>query len=405
MAVNPKIGFGSAGWKNGQNLEAFLDKWGNALIATARRYSPTPTDADDAYQRAVEILLTKAPDLESEEHCIAWMQTVVRNEALQLHRPTKKFIDEEFEKIGESLVADAPAPDEAFELNEELAWGREALARIRPEQTRCLLLKADGMSNPEICQATGFSYAKVNRLLSEGRKALGLRVTAISGGHECERIEPILVSMADDAADAAAAADANLHLEHCSACRTTLRDLRDAPSSLAALFPVGTAFVADRSFAGSIIDQLNAWVANVQERLVGHAASGGEVITAKKLAAGASIVAALAGGAAVVERGTDGERPRTEPTTTRSSDASSGPLFDELDVKKPTRRESRTARKSQVEREGEENQRAIEANDAVAQDPRDVTQDPESGAISGDPNDAVPESAPDDTGFDVGLDQ
>ena len=405
MAVNPKSGFGSSAWTSEQNLEAFLEKWGNALLATARRYSPTPTDADDAYQRAVEILLTKSPAHESAEHCVAWMHTVVRNEALQLHRPAKKIVDAEFEKISEALVADAPAPDEAFELDEELAWGREALARIRPEQTRCLLLKADGLTNPEICEVTGFSYAKVNRLLSEGRKALGLRVTAIAGGRECERVQPLLLLMANDDADAAATSDAKLHLEHCAACRATLRDLRDAPSSLAALFPVGTMFVADRSLAGSIVDHVNVWVGSVQERLFGHATTGGEVVTAKKLAAGASIVAALAGGAVVIERGVDSDRPHAVSSVPATDGVKDGPLFDELKVDKPAARKKRVARQSRTEREGEDNRRAIEANDSAAQDPREITQVPEGSGMSGDPNDAVPESAPEDTGFNVGLDQ
>ena len=52
-----------------------------ALRRTARRYSLCADDADDAYQRALEILLTKAPTDDLRE-LIRWTQTVVKHEAL-----------------------------------------------------------------------------------------------------------------------------------------------------------------------------------------------------------------------------------------------------------------------------------------------------------------------------------
>ena len=54
---------------------------GAQILATARRYAATPEDAEDAYQRAFEILLTKAPTT-SEDELVPWLKTVVRNEAI-----------------------------------------------------------------------------------------------------------------------------------------------------------------------------------------------------------------------------------------------------------------------------------------------------------------------------------
>ena len=48
---------------------------------TARRYSICADDAEDAYQRALEILLTKAPPIEG-DGLVRWMQTVTKREAL-----------------------------------------------------------------------------------------------------------------------------------------------------------------------------------------------------------------------------------------------------------------------------------------------------------------------------------
>ena len=117
------------------------------------------------------------------------------------------------------------------------------------------------------------------------------------------------------------------------------------------------------------------------------------------------IVAALAGGAVVIERGVDSDRPHAVSSVPATDGVKDGPLFDELKVDKPAARKKRVARQSRTEREGEDNRRAIEANDSAAQDPREITQVPEGSGMSGDPNDAVPESAPEDTGFNVGLDQ
>ncbi len=62
-----------------------LVRHGSQILATARRYAATPEDAEDAYQRAFEILLTKAPTT-SEEELVPWLKTVVKHEAFALRR-------------------------------------------------------------------------------------------------------------------------------------------------------------------------------------------------------------------------------------------------------------------------------------------------------------------------------
>ena len=56
-----------------------------ALRRTARRFSICAEDAEDAFQRALEILLLKAPPGEARE-LIRWMQTVTKHEALAIRR-------------------------------------------------------------------------------------------------------------------------------------------------------------------------------------------------------------------------------------------------------------------------------------------------------------------------------
>jgi hypothetical protein len=53
---------------------ALLARHGAQILATARRYAITPEDAEDAedaYQRALEILLTRAPTI-SQQELVRW---------------------------------------------------------------------------------------------------------------------------------------------------------------------------------------------------------------------------------------------------------------------------------------------------------------------------------------------
>src|SRR5215210_1867784 len=62
---------------------------GSQILATARRYSATPEDAEDAYQRGLEILLTKAPTT-SEDELVPWLKTVVKHEAFAIRRQRER---------------------------------------------------------------------------------------------------------------------------------------------------------------------------------------------------------------------------------------------------------------------------------------------------------------------------
>jgi DNA-directed RNA polymerase specialized sigma24 family protein len=66
-----------------------IARHGPQVLATARRYSSTPEDAEDAYQRGLEILLTKAPTT-SEEELVPWLKTVVKHEAFAIRRQRER---------------------------------------------------------------------------------------------------------------------------------------------------------------------------------------------------------------------------------------------------------------------------------------------------------------------------
>jgi RNA polymerase sigma factor (sigma-70 family) len=215
---------------------ALLARHGAQILATARRYAASREDAEDAYQRALEILLTKAPTTREDE-LVPWLKTVVKHEAFALRRQRDRLtpVTGDGEPLERGTAA--AATHEQAERYERLRQGAEALRRLKPQEIRCLVLRAQGLSYREICEVTGFTYTKVNRCLTEGRQALTVRLAGIEGGIECTRLAPLLSALADGEADADALALLRPHLKSCLACRARLREFRAAPGRVAALAP------------------------------------------------------------------------------------------------------------------------------------------------------------------------
>ena len=153
---------------------------------TARRHSLCAEDAEDAYQRALEILLTKAPPCEP-PRLAAWMHTVTKREAMAVRRARDRLLGaqppaRDGEPAGlDSLPGERPGPGERAERRERIARSAEALAALKPQERRALVLKAEGYSYAEIQRIEGWTYTKVNRCMAEGRKAFLERFAAVYG--------------------------------------------------------------------------------------------------------------------------------------------------------------------------------------------------------------------------------
>src|ERR671923_291045 len=222
---------------------ALLERSGAKLLATPRRYAATPEDAEDAYQRAFEILLTKAPTT-TEQELVPWLKTVVKHEAFALRRQR----DRHSPVTDDGQLGDRPTPaaitHEQGERYERLRQGAEALRQLKPQEIRALRLKAEGYSYREICELTGWTYTKVNRCLTEGRQAFARRLAGIEGGVECERFAPLLSALADGEASAEQLAVLRPHMRTCLSCRAKLKEFRAVPARVAALVPPAALVVA-----------------------------------------------------------------------------------------------------------------------------------------------------------------
>ena len=323
-------GNGSAA-KAGPNPEALglLERFGAQMLATARRYSASPHDAEDAYQRATEILLTHRPTGTEDELC-RWLRTTTKHEALAINRHRDRVVP-----AGESPNVPepgGPTPDahDHAERHERLRLGAQALRHLKPQEVRCLLLKAEGFSYQEICEKTGFSYTKVNRCLTEGRRSFLDRVTGIESGEECRRLAPQLSALADGEAQAEGLAALRSHLTTCLTCRARLREYRAVPSRVAALMPPAAIAAGG---GGPLRGMFESLVGAAQDKVaaLGERAHGAvELATGQKVAAVAASTAALAGGGATVdqlnERDAAAETPAAEVKKVKEEVAGPDPL-------------------------------------------------------------------------------
>jgi RNA polymerase sigma factor (sigma-70 family) len=200
---------------------------GAQIMGTARRYAATPDDAEDAYQRGLEILLTKAPTT-CEDDLLPWIKTVVKHEAFALrrHRERHAPITDDGE-LSERATPGSFTNDQA-ERYEDLWQGAEALRQLKPQEIRALQLRAEGYTYAEICEMTGWTYTKVNRCLTEGRQALAIRLAGIHGGIECARLSDSLAAVAAGEASPDDLTALGPHMKSCLACRARLRSLRAA---------------------------------------------------------------------------------------------------------------------------------------------------------------------------------
>ena len=240
------------------------------LRRTASRYSLCPDDVDEALQRGLEILLTKAPS-EDPRELIRWTQTVVKHEALAVRRDRERILSGPASRVredGEDWVALLPAreagPTEKVERREAVARSREALQALKPQELRALGLLAEGYSYAEIGEITGFSRTKVNRCLAEGRERFRRLLAQSEDGSRCTELGPLLSAYCDGEASPGEAAAVREHLRACPNCRATMRSYRAAPGAVAALLPV-------LPIGRSLLDRAHQALADVASRLGGGA--------------------------------------------------------------------------------------------------------------------------------------
>jgi len=213
---------------------------------SARRYSICAEDAEDAYQRGIEILLSKAPTTDL-RYLLPWTRKVIKHEALAIRKVRERTLarpgqSDDGEHPEEDWVQLIPAtgdgPDELTVRRERVARSKEALAGLKPAELKALTQLAEGFSYQEIGALNNWSRTKVNRCLAEGRARFRSTFKESEAGDRCPAFEPMLSACCDGELSRSEMADLENHLAACGHCRSTLRAYRAAPKAAAALAPL-----------------------------------------------------------------------------------------------------------------------------------------------------------------------
>lgn len=241
-----RVAVGSAEARKDATLR-LIDSHDSVFRRTARRYSICADDAEDAYQRALEILLTKAPPIDGDA-LVRWMQVVTKREALAVRRQRERLLsgprapggDEDRDPL-DSIASESPQPMDRAESRERVARSGEALRALKPQEIRALTLKAQGYSYKEIGEITGWSYTKINRCMAEGRKRFLEVFAEIEQGKRCDQLAAALSLVADGESRGREADQVHSHLRSCATCRAKLRAFRAIPERVFDLAPSGPA--------------------------------------------------------------------------------------------------------------------------------------------------------------------
>lgn len=215
-----------------------------ALRSTARRFSICREDAEDAYQRGIEILLSKAPTTDPRQ-LLPWARTVIKHEALAIRKGRERMLGrppaveriEEFEDWIHLIPSQGSGPAERVEKRELIDRSREALATLKPHELKALTQLAEGYSYTEIASLNGWTRTKVNRCLAEGRARFRSVFRQSEAGERCAELEPLISASCDGELDGKDLIDLRNHLAACGQCRATLREFRATPKAVAALLP------------------------------------------------------------------------------------------------------------------------------------------------------------------------
>jgi RNA polymerase sigma factor (sigma-70 family) len=205
-------------------VSAVVVKHESALLRVARQFSMCQDDALDAYQRALEIFVRRVEKVDPATE-VAWLKVVIRHEAMAIRRARSESL------AGEELDVDALPAGAERSVEDQIASGErvrrsaEALRALKPDEAQALMMKAHGLTYEEIGERNGWTYTKVNRAITEGRRRFLRVYEGIEAGEECDRLAPIVEALASGDATSKQVLEIRPHLRHCSACRAAVRDL------------------------------------------------------------------------------------------------------------------------------------------------------------------------------------
>ena len=151
---------------------------------------------------------------------------MVKHEAMAIRASRLRLLGGGDEELDAREAVEVPGPSERAADRERAHRALAALATLKRDEARALVLQATGRTYAEIEAETGWSHTKVNRALTEGRAAFRTLMSALEAGDECARHAPLLRALARGRAPADGVLGLRAHLRACGACRARLAELR-----------------------------------------------------------------------------------------------------------------------------------------------------------------------------------
>ena len=169
-------------------VATIVARHGELLTRVARSYSLCADDAQDAVQRALEIYMRRVESLDPATE-LAWLKVVVKHESLAVRRARAGV------RARRSTSTRSPRwrrgrSRSGAESAERVERSAEVMRRLKRDEARALMLKAQGLSYVEIGERLGWTYTKVNRCITEGRRRFMQLYEELETGAECERLAP-----------------------------------------------------------------------------------------------------------------------------------------------------------------------------------------------------------------------
>ena len=248
-----------------ERVATIVTRHGDLLLRIARQFSLCADDAQDAVQRALEIYMRRVDSLDTATE-LAWLKVVVKHEALAVRRGRAGVAGEDVD-LDAHPAAEQRSVEERFESSERVERSAEVMRRLKRDEARALMLKAEGLSYNEIGERLGWTYTKVNRCITEGRRRFMRLYEELETGVECERLAPTLHALAYGTADSEALLELRPHLRNCAGCRATVRALH------ASRLPKLTAFAP----IAAVLEPARVWVERLRGGRSAEAPAVGEL--------------------------------------------------------------------------------------------------------------------------------
>jgi RNA polymerase sigma-70 factor, ECF subfamily len=181
--------------------EEMIDRFGQRMLAVARRLLSSEEDARDAVQEAFVCVVESIDGFMGESLLSTWLHRIVVNAALmQLRRRRRKpeySIDgllPEFDRNGEWVAHSGPlsiSAVEILELRENRELVQRAIAQL-PDTYRTILVLRDieDLDSEEVVEILGITYNAVKLRLHRARQAL--RTLIEQESYRSAPVSPIL---------------------------------------------------------------------------------------------------------------------------------------------------------------------------------------------------------------------